>query len=102
MKAEIGKRYAQIFNGKCHWKFDITTLPEWQDSAFQVVDITGMNPEPAEGDIYDGVMFVTPSAPPGPSPEELAEQQRKSARQAVLDALLDKIEADPTILDRIR
>ena len=27
---------------------------------------------------------------------------RKAARQATLDALLDKIEADPTILDRIR
>ena len=27
---------------------------------------------------------------------------RKAARQAKLDALLDKIEADPTLLDRIR
>jgi len=27
---------------------------------------------------------------------------RKAARQAKLDALLDKIEADPTILERIR
>ena len=31
-----------------------------------------------------------------------AELARRAARQAKLDALLDKIEADPTILDRIR
>lgn len=31
-----------------------------------------------------------------------AARERKAARQAKLDALLDKIEADPTILDRIR
>ena len=31
-----------------------------------------------------------------------AELARKAARQARLDALLDKMEADPTILDRIR
>lgn len=31
-----------------------------------------------------------------------AAQARAAARQARLDAFLDKIEADPTILDRIR
>ena len=29
-------------------------------------------------------------------------RQREASRQAKLDALLDKIEADPTIIDRIR
>ena len=31
-----------------------------------------------------------------------AEQARKDARQAKLDALTDKLEADPTLIDRIR
>ena len=30
------------------------------------------------------------------------EQARKDARQAKLDAFLDKLEADPTLIDRIR
>ena len=32
----------------------------------------------------------------------VAVMQRRAIRQAKLDAFLDKIEADPTILDRIR
>ena len=31
-----------------------------------------------------------------------ADRAQQAARQAKLDALLDKLEADPTILDRIR
>jgi hypothetical protein len=68
MKAEPGKRYTQIVDGVCRWKFDITMLPEWADGAFLAVDITGFNPEPDEGDVFDGASFIKPVPPPAPAP----------------------------------
>jgi len=66
MRAEPGKRYTIIQGGRCHWKFDISTLPEWHDG-LQVVDITDLPREPDEGDLYDGVAFSKPPAPPAPA-----------------------------------
>lgn len=43
MKAEIGRTYAQILHGKIHWIFTIQELPEWNDDAFEVVDVTGLD-----------------------------------------------------------
>jgi hypothetical protein len=66
MRAEPGKRYALIQGGRCHWKFDITTLPEWHDG-LHTVDITNLNPEPDEGDLFNGVTFFPPPPPPPPA-----------------------------------
>ncbi len=49
MRAESGKRYCIIQSGRVHWKFDASLLPEWHDG-LQTVDITGLVPEPAEGE----------------------------------------------------
>jgi len=83
MKAIIGKRYAQIANGRCHWKFDHLTLPEWADGAFEVVDITDLPREPDEGDLYDGVTFSKPPAPPVPA-------SRTSGNAELVNALIKK------------
>ena len=94
MKADIGKRYAQILNDKCHWKFDITTLPEWQDTAFQVVDITNYNPEPQEGDLFDGMNFTVPPIPVPSVMQDIVDRiqalplARKQALKTVIQAIL--------------
>ena len=93
MKAKIGKRYAQIIQGKCHWKFDISTLPEWQDDAFQVIDITRMNPEPVEGAPFDGTNFGPYiKAPSPPSIDLVIQIQNLSlAKKQELKLLLQAI-----------
>src|ERR1700752_866578 len=74
MQAQLGRTYAQIVNGKCHWIFNQGLLPEWKDDAFLVVDITGANPMPQVGWIHQsGATFP---APPGPTAPELAEAAR--------------------------
>ena len=74
MKADVQKRYALIQDGKCHWKFDITTLPEWHDG-LQVVDITDLPAEPDEGDLFDGERFSKPPAlPPAPPEKDILDQ----------------------------
>lgn len=91
MKAEPGKRYAQVIKGKCHWKFDISTLPEWNqdDTRWLTIDITSMFPEPDEGDLYDGVSFSKPSVPTPKEPDPLA-------------GLREALKADPLLLDKIK
>lgn len=66
-KAKLGATYAQIINNRCHWIFTATELPEWCDSDFDVVDITGLS-QVAVGDVWDGASFirVPPPAPPPP------------------------------------
>jgi hypothetical protein len=59
MQAHPDKIYAQVVDGKFHWKFTQAELPEWNCDAFTVVDITDMNPMPTEGDRWTGVEFVT-------------------------------------------
>ena len=82
MRAEPGKRYALIQNGRCHYTFDIATLPEWHDG-LQVVDITDLPREPDEGDLYDGVTFSKPPAPPAPA-------SRASGNAELVNALIKK------------
>lgn len=43
MRAEEGKTYAQIIRGRVHWLFTKDELPEWADTAFEVVDVTNMD-----------------------------------------------------------
>ena len=77
MRAENGKRYAQIIDSKVHWLFDITTLPEWQDSAFEVVDVTDQT-QVVEGYIHHGGQDFSP--PPAVVPPTEAELDDRAAR----------------------
>jgi hypothetical protein len=89
MLAEIGKRYAIIQNGLCHWKFDISTLPEWADS-LHVVEIEF--PEPDEGDLFDGVAFTKPPVVPQPRAQDVVDAvlALPPERLALLKATLAK------------
>lgn len=62
------KTFAQILNGRLHWKFDAEEKPEFA-ADIALVDITGVSPAPAEGDVWDGEKFATPA---GPNDEERA------------------------------
>lgn len=42
MKAIESKVYAQVLHGKCHWKFTINELPEWNEEHITVIDVTGL------------------------------------------------------------
>jgi hypothetical protein len=84
MKAEIGKRYAQIVGGKCHWIFTSAELPEWQDDAFVTVDVTD-KPQVVTGYIHDGGDAFSP--PPPRDPAEIAEEARRAALRADAIAL---------------
>jgi hypothetical protein len=61
MEAVAGRIYAQIVSGKFQWQFTQAELPEWADDAFEVVDITDMNPMPTVGMLWDGVQFIFPT-----------------------------------------
>lgn len=58
-KAQQGKTYAQVLNGKCNWLFTAVDLPEWNDSSITVVDVTGQTIN--IGDSYDGTAFHAPA-----------------------------------------
>lgn len=55
-KAQQGKTYAQVLNGKCHWLFTATELPEWNEKDIMVVDVTAQ--AVSVGDLYDGTKFT--------------------------------------------
>lgn len=57
MVAIEGNVYAMILNNQVSWIFDWTLLPEWSDD-IEVVDITGVNPQPQVGDTYAGGVFT--------------------------------------------
>jgi hypothetical protein len=63
MQAHPDRIYAQVVDGKFHWKFTQAELPEWNCDAFTVVDITNMKPMPTEGDTWNGFEFVKPVQP---------------------------------------
>lgn len=91
MKAENGRTYAQIVGGKCHLTFTVSELPEWADATEQpgnpytiyAVDVTGTVPN--AGDLWDGVKFTAPPAPP-----VLAPADRPVTASDVLAALIAK------------
>ena len=91
MKAEIGKRYALIQGGRCHWKFDITTLPEWH-AGISVVEITGLMPEPDEGDLFDGTTFSKPPVPPAPPVPPREPGSAELMRALVKKGLITEVE----------
>lgn len=98
MKAEIGKRYAQIVDGRVHWTFTQAELSEWQDDAFGVVDVTNQ-PEVVVGYVHrGGATFNPPLAPPPPGPRIA---QRAADRAALLVAAVN-VEADVTASSTVR
>lgn len=82
MLAEIGKTYAQVLDGKCHWIFTSVELPEWNENDIETVDITGKDVK--VGDIFIDGIFSTP-VPVVITDEELAVTAR-----ATRDKLLAK------------
>lgn len=46
------KTFAQVLNGKLHWKFDAPELPEFEPGLL-VIDITGAAVMPQEGWVWD-------------------------------------------------
>lgn len=56
------KIFAQIEDGRLHWRFEAEELPDFAPG-FQVVEITGHSPLPEEGWIWDAVSesFSAPS-----------------------------------------
>lgn len=97
MKAEVGKRYAQLLKGKVHWIFTSETLPEWQDSAFEVVDITDQ-PEIVAGYRHLGGPAFAPPLQKLPDP---IEETQKLQRAAVLVACV-AVEQDATVSDTVK
>lgn len=53
------KTFAQILHGKLHWKFEQETAPEFAPE-IQIVEITGMKPQPQEGWDWDEQKFSAP------------------------------------------
>lgn len=84
-KAEAGRTYAVIQDGKAHWIFTKEQLPEWNDE-MQVVDITGVQPQPLEGWDYDGTAF-SPPATPVPDTTARAEEIRARLTQIDIDSV---------------
>ena len=74
-KAQVGKNYAQVVDGKCHWIFTSDDLPEWHDD-LPVVDVTGQ--DVAQGDVWNGSSF---EKPPAPAPEQIIAQYTGAVQQ---------------------
>ena len=56
------KKFAQVLNDKLHWKFEQDKAPDFA-ADIQIVEITGITPEPQEGWDWDGQAFIAPAAP---------------------------------------
>jgi hypothetical protein len=83
-KAQQGRKYAQVIDGKVRWLFDAEALPEWKDDAFLVVDVTEMD-HPKEGDAWTGTAFTRPTAP--------MVVPQKSEAQRIVEAIIGEPEA---------
>lgn len=63
MERQAMKVFAQIENGKLHWKFQAEECPEFAPG-FEVIEITSLNPQPEEGWNWDGAVFTEPVKAP--------------------------------------
>jgi hypothetical protein len=66
MKAQPGRTYALIVEGRVRQVFTADQMLEWHDG-LQVVEITDLNPQPTAGAYYRDGMFYPD---PGPAPSE--------------------------------
>lgn len=55
------KKFAQVLNNKLHWKFQQEQAPQFAPD-IQIVEITGVTPEPQEGWDWNGTSFTAPAA----------------------------------------
>ena len=100
MKAEHGRTYAQVIDGRCHWLFTIDDLPEWNEDDFTVVDVT--DNIPSIGSIYNGATFSSPPSQQQPAPLTCTPwQMRKALNQMGLRDAVEKYiaAADQTTKD---
>lgn len=96
MKAEAGRRYAQIDRGQVRWIFTAAELPEWRDDAFVAVDVTDQ-PQVVAGYLHEGGTVFNPSPPRDPA--EIAEEARRATLRAdavTIDMLTRLSTATPT------
>ena len=101
MKAQPGRTYAQVLQGRLHLLFTADDLPEWSDVTepaethtvftIQAVDVTDLNPQPEPGWLWNGTAFVAPTAPAPVIPQVVSRFQAKAALLAA--GLLDDVEA---------
>ncbi|MDR3398734.1 MAG: phage tail assembly chaperone [Pandoraea sp.] len=75
------KTFAQILDGRLHWKFEAEEQPEFAPD-FKVMEITGFMPTPNEGDLWDGKHFA---APPPPVNED-----RSTVLRRMRDAMIER------------
>ena len=71
-KAQQGKTYAIIDNGRCHSVSTKDDLVEWNESHIRVVDVTGA--VPSVGDVWNGGSSFSPYVPPPSTQLELNSQ----------------------------
>lgn len=93
------KKFAQVLGGKLHWKFEQEKAPDFA-ADIQIVEITGIAPEPQEGWEWDGKKFI---APPMPSAAESLAFAKDSA-QRVIDQFhadtVQKLVGSPTQVEK--
>lgn len=89
-KAQAGKTYAVIQDGRCHWIFSSVELPEWNEGHIQVVEVTDNVPN--VGDDWNGSAFV----PHVKTSDELA-ATAKAVENAALNAERIALKADLAI-----
>ena len=102
MRAETGRTYASISQGKLTLLFTADDLPAWADVSenhahhfvLQVIDVTDLAPPPAVGDLFDGVAFSTPPPPPPPPVDIFRDDLR-----AQLDKVKQKVAIDSDVRD---
>lgn len=82
MKAENGRIYAQVVNGRFHWRFTAAELPEWNNDDCPAIDITDLTPQPEVGWVWNGVSFVPYQPTPGEIAAETARQQSATDKSA--------------------
>lgn len=87
MKAQPGRQYAQIVQGRCNWVFTQDMLPEWNPEHFEALDVTGSDVRP--GDLWDGAGWTRPAPPPPPDTvQPRIEAAEKGGLRAMREVLL--------------
>lgn len=89
------KKYAQIIKKKVHHILDCKKLPPFHPS-IEMVEITGLDPMPQEGWLYDGEIF-SPSDGKAAVKRDLAKLDREGSFNRVAEDLIDLLISKGTI-----
>lgn len=93
------KKFAQVLNNRLHWKFEQEAAPAFA-SDIEIVEITGLTPEPQEGWDWDGKVFVSQ---PMPSAAELLALRKDSALHMIDEFhanTVQKLVGNPTQVEK--